>query len=328
MSTSLILKPDKNYEPCCLSQKFELNQETQFSPFFLKLLQHGFRRGRSCETQLIEFIDDLTSDLEEGQQTDILITDFAKAFDKVHHSLLIHKLHQHGIRGEVNNWIKNWLLDRRQAVAVEGEKSEPVTVDSGIPKALSLAQGYSCTTSTTFPQGFGQRYAYLQMTLLPTLLSSCQRIQRLQEDLNELATWEDRWHMQFHVNTCVVLTVSGKKVPFQADYKLHGQTLARVKSAKYLGVTLTEDLKWDQHISNICDKANWTIGFLRRNLNISATSIKERAFFTLVRPLVEYASIVWDPYTQINVQKLEMVQRRAARYVKNRHGNTSSVSDN
>ena len=66
----------------------------------------------------------------------------------------------------------------------------------------------------------------------------------LQEDLNELATWEDRWHMQFHANKWVVLTVSGKKVPIQADYKLHGQTLARVKSAKYLGVTLIEDLKW------------------------------------------------------------------------------------
>ena len=65
-------------------------------------LQHGFRRGRSCETQLIEFIDDLSSNLEEGQQTDILIMDFAKAFDKVDHSLLTHKLHHYGIRGEVN----------------------------------------------------------------------------------------------------------------------------------------------------------------------------------------------------------------------------------
>ena len=65
-------------------------------------LQHGFRKGRSCETQLIEFMDDLTSNLEEGHQTDILIMDFAKAFDKVDHSLLTHKLHHYGIRGEVN----------------------------------------------------------------------------------------------------------------------------------------------------------------------------------------------------------------------------------
>ena len=126
---------------------------------------------------------------------------------------------------------------------------------------------------------------------------------------------------------CVVLTVSGKKAPVHADYKLHDQTLTRVKSAKYFGVTLTDDLKWDQHINNICDKANRTIRFLRRNLSIGATSLKERAYFTLVRPLVEYASTVWDPYTQTLIQKIEMVQRRAARYVKNRHRKTSTVSD-
>jgi retron-type reverse transcriptase len=57
-------------------------------------LQHGFRRNRSCETQLIEFIDDLTQNLQEGLQTDVLIMDFAKAFDKVNHSLLIHKIHE------------------------------------------------------------------------------------------------------------------------------------------------------------------------------------------------------------------------------------------
>ena len=339
MSTSLILKPDKNNGPCCLSQTFERDQETQFSPvffffsflfiFFFKPLQHGFRRGRSCETQLIEFIDDITSNLEEGQQTDILIMDFAKAFDKVHHSLLIHKLHHYGIRGEVNNWIKNWLSDKKQAVVVEGEKSEPVSVDSGVPQGPVLGPGLFLYYINDLPSRLRSKVRlFADDTIAYLVIILPKDTVTLQEDLNELSTWEDRWHMQFHANKCVVLTVPGKKVPIQADYKLHGQTLAQVKSAKYLGVTLTEDLKWDQHISNICDKANQTIGFLRRNLNIGATSIKERAFFTLVRPLVEYASIVWDPYTQTNVQKLEMVQRRAARYVKNRHGNTSSVSDN
>ena len=85
----------------------------------------------------------------------------------------------------------------------------------------------------------------------------------LQEDLEDLATWENKWHIEFHANKCVVLTVSGKKAPVHADYKLHDQTLTRVQSAKYLGVTLTDDLKWDQHMNNICDKANRTIGFLR-----------------------------------------------------------------
>ena len=149
----------------------------------------------------------------------------------------------------------------------------------------------------------------------------------LQEDLNTLAKWEDQWRMKFHPSKCTKMTVTSKRNPTKTEYNLHGHVLASVPSAKYLGITITDDLKWDTHIQNICDKANRTIGFLRRNLNIGAVSIKQQAYFTLVRPLIEYASTVWDPYTQANIQKLEMVQRRAARYVMNRQRNTSSVSD-
>ena len=99
-------------------------------------------------------------------------------------------------------------------------------------------------------------------------------------------------------------TASGKRAPIHADYTLHDQILTRVKSAKYLGVTLTDNMKWDQYINNICDNANRTIGFLRQNLSIGATSVKERAYFALVRPLVEYASTVWGPHTQTSIKKI------------------------
>ena len=89
----------------------------------------------------------------------------------------------------------------------------------------------------------------------------------------------------------------------------------------YLGLTFTNKLQWDQHINSITSKANKTLGFLHRNLKIPSIRIKEQAYFTLARPLVEYASTVWDPYTQtdIHVNKVEAVQRRAARYVANNH---------
>ena len=115
--------------------------------------------------------------------------------------------------------------------------------------------------------------------------------------------------------------------PIKTSYTLHGHTLTSVRSAKYLGCTFITGLRWNEHINNICNKANRTIGFLKRNLNISATSVKENAYKALVRPLVEYASPVWDPYHQNEIDRLEMVQRRAARYVTNRHGNHSSVKD-
>ena len=100
--------------------------------------QHGFRKRRSCESQLIGFVDEVTDDLEKGKQTDVLIMDFSKAFDKVSHSLLIHKLSHYGITGQVTQWINNFLSDRRQSVLVEGALSTYVAVESGVPQGSVL----------------------------------------------------------------------------------------------------------------------------------------------------------------------------------------------
>ena len=104
-------------------------------------LQHGFRKGRSCETQLIEFVDDISKNIQEGRQTDIPIMDFAKAFDKVNHSLLIHKLRYYGTDGKATRWIQNWLEDRQQTVVLDGVSSEVVIVDSGVPQGSVLVPG-------------------------------------------------------------------------------------------------------------------------------------------------------------------------------------------
>ena len=94
-------------------------------------LQHGFRSKRSCETHLIEFIDETSNNMASEKQTDVLIMDFSKAFDKVSHSLFVHKLEHYGIRGKTNNWIKNFLHDRSQTVVVDGVTSDYISVDSG-----------------------------------------------------------------------------------------------------------------------------------------------------------------------------------------------------
>jgi hypothetical protein len=102
-------------------------------------LQRGFRTGRSCETQLLEFIDDVTLNMENGKQTDILVMDFSKAFDKFSHSLLLHKLHYHGIQGELNSWIQKKISNRKQAVVLEGMVSSAIRcIVDDRPAGISL----------------------------------------------------------------------------------------------------------------------------------------------------------------------------------------------
>ena len=108
---------------------------------------------------------------------------------------------------------------------------------------------------------------------------------------------------------------------------MHGHILEQVQSAKYLGITISSDLKWNKHIQQSAAKANQSLSFVRRNLKISSKLVKERAYQTIVRPKLEYCCTVWDPYTSENIYRLEQVQRRAARYTCNRFHNTSSVSD-
>ena len=92
-----------------------------------------------------------------------------------------------------------------------------------------------------------------------------------------------------------------------------------------VGVTLTKDLTWGKHIDIIRAKANQQLAFVRRNIRTRSSSTKEKLFNTLVRPHLEYAATVWDPHISKQKHSLEMVQRRAARWVTNRHHNTSSV---
>ena len=109
-----------------------------------------------------------------------------------------------------------------------------------------------------------------------------------------------------------------------ANYVMHEQTLETVDSAKYLGVFIHKKLSWNTHIDATVKKANQVRCFLQRNLKSCQPDIKLKSYKTYVRPILEYGSIVWDPYTDVNINKLEMVQRKAARFIYNDWRYTSS----
>ena len=99
----------------------------------IRSTQHGFTAGKSCQTNLIEYLNTLTKLVDEGHSIDVVYLDFAKAFDKVPHQRLLLKVEGLGISGEVSRWIKCWLSDRKQRVVLNGSASEWLPVSSGVP---------------------------------------------------------------------------------------------------------------------------------------------------------------------------------------------------
>ena len=119
---------------------------------------------------------------------------------------------------------------------------------------------------------------------------------KLQRDIDRLGSWARKWGIRFQPVKCNMMQLTRKRFKkIHASYTLEGTNLENVESIKYLGVTITSDLRLNTHVSNVCTKANRTLGCLRRNLYSCPQEIKEAAYKGLVRPVLDYGSSVWDP---------------------------------
>jgi len=280
--------------------------------------QHGFRTKHSCETQLVTTIDDLAKSLDNGKQVDMLILDFSKAFDTVAHQRLINKLDNYGITNNVKSWITTWLTSRTQRVVVDGEQSSDARVRSGVPQGTVLGP----LMFLLYINDIGDKISdntnirlFADDSLLYRETGNNPDSDTLQHDLDKLVEWSSTWQMNFHPMKCYHLRISRKKVPLDTHYTMLGHTLERVDHYPYLGVEISGDLSWNKHITKVTSKAQRALGFVRRNLSSTPRPVKVQMYRALVRPHLEYAAAAWDPYTQKNIWELEMVQRRAARFV-------------
>ena len=139
---------------------------------------------------------------------------------------------------------------------------------------------------------------------------------KLQRDIYQLGNWVRKWGMRFQPVKCNMMQLTRKHLnKIQASYTLEGGVLENGDNIKNLGVTITNDLKRDTHVSNICTKAKRTLGFLRRTLFSCPLNVKEAAYKGMVHPVLEYGSWVLDPHTDKLQEELEKVKNRAARFV-------------
>ena len=291
-------------------------------------LQHGFRSKRSCETQLTMLIEEILRNMKDGKQTDIILLDFSKAFDKVNHEKLIFKLHNYGIRGKTLSWIKAFLNGRSQTVVLEGDCSMEVPVTLGVPQGSVLGPILFLAYINDLPDKVkSQVRLFADDTTAYLAITKLSDSDQLQADLDILQEWELRWDMQFNPSKCQVIHITRLHSPIPTEYTLHGENLEVVDCARYLGVDIAHDLSWKAHVNRITNNANKSLGYLRRNLRSKNTALRENAYKAIVRPQLEYAAPVWDPHNKVDIQKIESVQRRAARWVLGDYSTYASVTD-
>ncbi|KXJ20505.1 putative RNA-directed DNA polymerase from transposon BS [Exaiptasia diaphana] len=290
-------------------------------------LIHGFRTGMSCETQLVLTCHDWANILNQQGQIDALLLDFSKAFDKVSHTKLLHKLGQYGVNGKTQKWISGFLHNRTQFVAINGTHSSTTPVTSGVPQGSVLGPTlFLLYINDIVDVPKSELRLFADDTVLYRAIKSQHDHQILQEDLHNLTKWASDWQMDFNVSKCHLLRVTNKRKPHESTYSANTEALAKVSQCDYLGIRCSETLRWGAHCSKVAAKANKTLGLIRRTLKSCSREVKERAYMMLVRPTLEYASSSWNPHTDTDVNRLEQVQKNAARFVCNNYKLTTSTS--
>ena len=188
--------------------------------------QHGFRQCRSCETQLIATVHDLAENLNCGNQTDVILLDFTKAFDKVPHGCLCYKLYHLGINGCLLSWIKCFLTDRQQQVIINGEISSLTSVTSSVPQGTVLAPLlFLCYINDITKDISSSIKLYVDDVLIYNIIKSEEDCVKLQNDLNILNEWAMTWKMFFNPTKWEFLRVTNKKNIINFQYFIQSTSI-------------------------------------------------------------------------------------------------------
>ena len=279
-------------------------------------LQHGFRSGRSCETQLITTTHDLLSSFNSKSQIDVAILDFSKAFDTVPHAGLLGKLEHYGIDSKILLWITNFLNNRKQRVVVDGSFSNYADVESGVPQGTVLGPLLFLLHINDLPSCVNSKVRlFADDCLLYREIKNNQDQIDMQRDLDALMDWGSTWGMKFNTKKCNIMRVSRSHISLQHFYRLGNEILQEVSDTKYLGIQIDNKLDWNKHISTAAARGQ------------SKFELRDTAYISLIRPALEYSCYVWHPHKKSNKDKIEKVQRRVARFVLNNFRRKASVSE-
>jgi len=309
----------ENYRPISLLPIFSKIFET----FLYELLyhelhsilpdeQHGFVPKRSTVTNLIEYSHELSNNINSKVQTDVIYLDFAKAFDRVSHSLLIKKLHFFNINPSLLMLLSSYLQNRTQVVCIDSVLSDPVGITSGVPQGSLLGPLLFIAYVSDLPKclQFAKCLMYADDTKIFMAVHKISDCLLLQQDLNSLYEWCKKWKLSLNLDKCEIMSVSNRVNTVEFNYHIGDVELERVNHVTDLGVVFENNMSFNLHIDKICKSAAKVMGIIKRSCSgeFEAYTVK-RLYVALVRPILEYASQVWNPQFTTKCDRVERIQR-------------------
>lgn len=278
--------------------------------------QHGFRKKRSSCGNLVDFVNYATNALAKNNQVDVIYTDFAKAFDKVDHSIILEKLHHFGLSEDLIKFISSYLTERKQYVVVNNFKSDYYVATSGIPQGSNLGP----LLFLAFINDIVNCVHYNQILLFAddikifNEINCYQDCAQLQTDINNLYTWSVINRLPFNINKCKKITFSHCKQVINFQYNMNNVNLEPVTTVEDLGILFDTKLSFNDQLTHTVKQSHKTLGFILRNSrHFKCKKTLVMLFTSFVRSKFDYCSVVWCPYY---VKFIHMVERVQMKFIK------------
>ena len=317
-----------NYRPISLTSVFSKVLERiirkQVSSFIdkkgcLNSTQHGFRSGRSCLSALLSVFDDLMHMLEDGGSVDMVYLDFSKAFDKVDHGILLHKLKALGITGHLGIWFFNFLTRRSHFVRLPGAISGDSPVLSGVPQGTVLGPLLFLIMLADINKNISESnlIIFADDTRIYSKINDVTDCDTLQQDLNHVYDWASINNMFFNAQKFYYVSFSPKKYSSLSNVYINPEynIISPSSNVLDLGVYMSSNCTFDFHVASVYKRCSNLTGWILRTFNTRETITMMTLFKSLVLSRLDYASQLWSPHLLKSIYLIEKVQRSFTKHI-------------
>ncbi len=282
--------------------------------------QHGFRKGRSCISALLNVYDNILLSFNDPsvESTDMIYLDFSKAFDKVDHNIIMHKLKKFGITGQIGIWLNEFLAERTQYVQIPGGISGRAMVSSGVPQGTVLGPVLFLILISDISNNVDCNLSsFADDTRLYSQIKSRVDCVSLQSCLSTVYNWATNNNMQFNAQKFQYVCYHTKESQLTNNSYLSptNDVIDPTQTVRDLGITMSNSCTFDVHINRVIKSCSQLVGWILRTFSSRDKLPMMTLFKAIVLPRLEYGCQLWNPYLVHDINGIEKVQRSFTKHI-------------